>query len=203
MLVYLCSSNTEKLKELSLVAQDSDLEVLPLPGLKEIAPPDETGTTFEANASQKALYYSQFTSELVVADDSGLEVDALGGAPGVLSARFAEPAASDANNNDLLLKRLGGSPLRTARFVCVVVAAKMGRLLFTARSHVDGEILAELQGRNGFGYDPLFFYPPFRRSFAELTPEEKLQVSHRGKAMRELLAFLLRFEADRRETKQD
>src|SRR3954453_15758662 len=126
MLVYLCSSNAGKLKELSLAAHGSDLQVLPLPGLKEISPPEETGTTFDANAAQKALYYSQFTSELVVADDSGLEVDALEGAPGVLSARYAGYAASDADNNALVLKRLDGQPLRTARFVCVVVAAHGG-----------------------------------------------------------------------------
>jgi XTP/dITP diphosphohydrolase len=198
MVVYLCSSNGGKLKELSLAARGSDLEVLPLPGLKAICPPEETGTTFEANASEKALYYSQFTSELVVADDSGLEVDALGGAPGVLSARYAGPEASDTDNNALLLKRLRGQTLRTARFICIVVAAQTGKPLFTARGQVEGEILKEPQGRNGFGYDPLFLYPPLYRSFAELSPEEKLQVSHRGKAMAELLRFLDQYASGHR-----
>jgi XTP/dITP diphosphohydrolase len=193
MIVYLCSSNTGKLKELSLAAQGSGLEVLPLPGLREIATPEETGSTFEDNAAQKALYYSMFTSELVVADDSGLEVDSLGGAPGVLSARYAGPNASDDDNNRLLLKTLEHKTVRTGRFVCVVVAAQMGKRLFTARGQVEGEILKEPRGQNGFGYDPLFFYPPYGRSFAELTAEEKLKVSHRGKAMAELLRFLRQY----------
>lgn len=191
MIVYLCSSNTGKLAELSLAARDnSGLEVLPLPRLKEIPAPEETGVTFEANASLKAIYYSQFTSELVVADDSGLEVDALGGAPGVFSARFAGPAASDDENNALLLERLRSGKTRTARFVCAVAAARQGECLITARGHAEGEILLEPRGSNGFGYDPLFYYSLLGRSFAELTAPEKLAVSHRGKAMREMLRRL-------------
>src|SRR5436305_15123600 len=124
MIVYLCSSNSGKLKELSLAAQGSGFEVLPLPVLKEIDAPEETGRTFDENASQKALYYSQFTSELVIADDSGLEVNALGGAPGVLSARYAGPNAEDHENNALLLEKMRDEDARTARFVCVVVAAR-------------------------------------------------------------------------------
>ena len=190
MIVYLCSSNRGKLKELSLASQGSGLEALSLPHLREISPPEETGVTFEENASQKALYYSHFTSELVVADDSGLEVNALGGRPGVLSARFAGPNATDADNNALLLKLMDKEERRTARFVCVVVAAKAGERLFTARGEVEGTLLRQPRGEGGFGYDPLFFYPPFERSFAELTPQEKLEVSHRGKAMAELLRLL-------------
>jgi XTP/dITP diphosphohydrolase len=193
MLVYLCSSNTGKLKELSLAAQGSGLEVLPLPGLRDIPPPEETGVTFEENASEKAVYYSQFTSEVVVADDSGLEVDALNGAPGVFSARFAGPEAHDDANNALLLKLLHGQEKRTARFVCAVVAARRGECLFRGRGEVEGEILSAPQGVNGFGYDPLFLFPPLGRSFAELTAEEKLGVSHRGKAMAALLSFLKRY----------
>jgi XTP/dITP diphosphohydrolase len=190
MIVYLCSSNGGKLKELSLASQGSGLEVLSLPRLREISPPDETGETFEDNASQKALYYSHFTSELVVADDSGLEVDALGGRPGVRSARFAGPNATDTDNNALLSELMKGKELRTARFVCVVVAAKAGEHVFTGRGEVEGTLLRQPQGETGFGYDPMFFYPPLKRSFAELTAQEKLAVSHRGKAMAELLRFL-------------
>jgi XTP/dITP diphosphohydrolase len=193
MVLYLCSSNKAKLKELSLAAQGGSLEVLPLPGLREIPPPEETGSTFEENASEKALYYSQFTPELVVADDSGLEVDALNGAPGVFSARLAGPEAQDYENNALLLDLLSRQEERKARFVCAVVAAQQGRCLFTTRGEVEGEILTAPQGSNGFGYDPLFFYPPFGRSFAELTSDEKLRVSHRGKAMAALLQFLKRY----------
>src|SRR6476661_10718785 len=104
MVVHLCSSNPGKLKELTFAARGSGLEVLPLPGLRKISPPEETGSTFEDNASDKALYYSQFTSELAVADDSGLQVDALGGRPGVFSARFAGSNANDAQNNEFLLE---------------------------------------------------------------------------------------------------
>lgn len=190
MIVYLCSSNKGKLKELSLAAEGSGLQVRSLPGLREIPAPQETGSTFEENASEKAIYYSQFTSEVVVADDSGLEVDALNGAPGVFSARFAGPEAEDYENNALLLELMGDEEERKARFVCAVVAARAGERLFTARAEVEGEILRAPQGLNGFGYDPLFLYPPFRRSFAELTSQEKLAVSHRGKAMAALLNFL-------------
>ncbi len=190
MVVYLCSSNRGKLEELSLAAQGSGLQVLALPGLREIPPPEETGSTFEENASEKAVYYSQFTPEIVVADDSGLEVDALNGAPGVFSARFAGFGANDEANNALLLQRLRGQKNRTARFVCAAVAARRGECLFRQRGEVEGEILRAPQGVNGFGYDPLFLYPPFGRSFAELTGEEKLRVSHRGKAMAALLSFL-------------
>ena len=197
MVVHLCSSNPGKLKELALGAQGSGLEVLPLPGLREIATPEETGSTFEDNASDKALYYSQFTSEVAVADDSGLQVDALGGRPGVLSARFAGPDANDAENNALLLELMKGEEPRTARFVCVVVAAKAGKRLFTARGEVEGEILKEPRGAGGFGYDPLFFYPPLHRSFAELSSGEKLTVSHRGIAMAELLRFLRGYASTR------
>jgi XTP/dITP diphosphohydrolase len=203
MLVYLCSSNQGKLKELSLAAEGSGLEVLPLPRLKEIDPPEETGRTFEENASQKALYYSQFSSDLVVADDSGLEVDALGGAPGVVSARFAGSDAEDPENNALLLELMRDEERRTGRFVCVVVAAQAGKRLFTARGQVEGEILREPRGQNGFGYDPLFFYPPFNRSFAELIPAEKLNVSHRGKAMAELLRFLQGYASGTRPATQN
>src|SRR4051794_5156960 len=152
MIVHLCSSNPGKLKELALAAQGGELEVLPLPGLRDISPPEETGSTFEENASDKALHYSQFTSELVVADDSGLQVDALSGGPGVFSARFAGPNASDGENNALLLELMRDEERRTARFVCVVVAAKAGKRLFTARGEVEGEILREPRGPGGFGY---------------------------------------------------
>jgi XTP/dITP diphosphohydrolase len=193
MIVYLCSSNPGKLKELSLASEGSGLEVLSLPGLKEIPPPEETGLTFEENATQKAVFYSQCTGELVVADDSGLEVDALGGRPGIFSARFAGPGAGDKENNALLLHLMREEERRTARFVCAVVAAKAGQGVFTGRGEAEGTILREQRGEGGFGYDPLFFYPPLGRSFAELSPEEKLEVSHRGKAMAELLRFLKQY----------
>jgi len=191
MIVYACSSNPGKLREFALAAREAnlrDIAIEALPGLKQIAPPEESGTTFEENATAKALYYSRFTEETVLADDSGLGVDALQGAPGVWSARYAGPGATDEDNNNLLLRDLGNTAHREARFVCVVVLARKGRILKTAHGAVDGRILDAPCGHGGFGYDPLFFYPPLARSFAELKPEEKFAVSHRGKALRALFS---------------
>ena len=127
---------------------------------------------------------------LLFADDSGLEVDALGGAPGVYSARFAGPGATDAANNQLLLERMRGERGRSARFVCVIALADGGRLLQIFRGAVEGQILEEPRGPHGFGYDPLFYYPPFGCSFGEAAPDRKLTVSHRGKALRALFQHL-------------
>lgn len=194
MRVYACSTNPGKLREFALAAREAgrpDVTVEPLPGLgSQIPAPEETGATFEENASAKAVYYSRFTDDAVFADDSGLEVDALNGAPGVYSARYAGPDAMDEDNNNLLLRDLANVTHREARFVCVLAVARSGRILKTVRRSVEGTILAEPRGSGGFGYDPLFFYAPLERSFAELTPEEKFRVSHRGKALRALFERL-------------
>jgi XTP/dITP diphosphohydrolase len=193
MIIYACSGNPGKLREFALAARDSgtgNLSVAPLPDLKNIGSPEETGKSFEENAALKAIYYSGFTSELVFADDSGLEVSALGGGPGVHSARFAGLEASDSANNQLLLRRLESAGDRSARFVCVIAVAHRGHLLKTFRGVVEGRILHEPCGTGGFGYDPLFFYPPFHKTFAELTPEEKFSVSHRGQALRAMIEWL-------------
>ena len=190
MLLYACSSNTGKLAEFTLALPQShvtDVEIIPLPGLENITPPAETGATFEENAALKALYYSQFASHLVFADDSGLVVDALGGEPGIYSARFAGPQATDEQNNSLLLRRLEPGMNRHARFVCAIALAQAGHLLTAVQGTAEGEILEAPQGSAGFGYDPLFFYPPLGKAFAELSPEAKLAVSHRGNALRALL----------------
>jgi XTP/dITP diphosphohydrolase len=184
--LYACSSNRNKLAEFALAAGEG-VEILPLPGIDQLAAPEETGTTFEENAVLKAVYYSRFTHEPVFADDSGLEVDALGGAPGVLSARFAGPHATQAENNSLLLQQLAHSTQRAARFVTVLALAQFGQLLRTGTGTVEGEILHAPRGANGFGYDPLFFYLPLARSFAELADMEKFAVSARGNALRALL----------------
>jgi XTP/dITP diphosphohydrolase len=194
MILYACSTNPGKLGEFSLAAQEADLKnvsMKPLPQLNgKIPPAEENGTTFDENASAKALYYSGFTTKPVLADDSGLEVDALQGAPGVYSARYAGPNATDEDNNNLLLRELGHATHREARFVCALALAQGGRILTKARGVVEGVILAAPRGSGGFGYDPLFFYPPLNRSFAELTPQEKFQVNHRGNALRELFSRL-------------
>jgi XTP/dITP diphosphohydrolase len=157
--------------------------------------PEETGDTFEANAVIKALAYSRHTDALVFADDSGLQVDALDGAPGILSARFAGPGATDKANNDLLLAKLQQETTRTCRYVCVIALARAGNLLGTFHGEMDGEVLRQPQGEGGFGYDPVFFYPPLQRSAAELTREEKIRVSHRGSALRQMLSWLTETDA--------
>jgi XTP/dITP diphosphohydrolase len=193
MILHACSSNAGKLAEFSLAAEQAaggKFQIWPLPGLTQIAPPEESGKTFAENAVLKALYYSRFSEELVFADDSGLEVDALGGAPGIFSARFAGPDASDEENNRLLLEKvLGGQP-RGARFVTAIALAKAGGVITVAHGSVAGTILTEARGAGGFGYDPLFFYPPLQRSFAELSDPEKFAVSARGNATRNLLGWL-------------
>lgn len=190
--LYACSSNPGKLREFALAARECGADgilIEPLPGLKTMPPPEETGNSFEDNARIKAIYYSQFTTAPVFADDSGLEVDSLNGAPGIYSARFAGPDATDDANNELLLRRLGNRCDRRARFVCAIAVAEQTRVLHTVRGTVEGEILTAPRGENGFGYDPLFFYAPFERTLAELSGEEKFSVSHRGKAVRELLRW--------------
>jgi len=181
--LYCATTNPGKLREFRL-ALDGTFEVEALPGLAGIPAPEETGATFEENAIQKALYYSSYCEEYLFVDDSGLEVDALGGAPGVYSARFAGPEANDAANNRLLLDRLQGVQDRSARFVCVVALTRAGKLIRTFRGEVEGRIVEELRGANGFGYDPLFFYPPFGCTFGEAPLERKMEVSHRAKALR-------------------
>ncbi len=165
-----------------------DVEVLF--DLKNIAPPEETGSTFEENAAQKAIYYSRFTDAAVFVDDSGLVVDALDGAPGVYSARYAGPDATDEANNNLVIERMRGRTNRNARFVCVVALASKGELIRTFRGEVEGQLLDAPRGPNGFGYDPLFFYQPFGCSFGEVSAERKMQVSHRGRALRAMREYL-------------
>ena len=190
MTVCCATGNPGKLREFRLAAAQAGVQVETLPGLAEMPPCKETGDTFEANAILKAEYYGRHASGLLFADDSGLEVDALGGAPGVYSARFAGPGATDEANNQLLLERMRGIRNRSARFVCVIALVNGGRLMETFRGAVEGQILEEPRGPHGFGYDPLFYYPPFGCSFGEAAPERKLTVSHRGGALRALFRQL-------------
>lgn len=189
MKVFCATSNPGKLREFQL-AFDVSIEVAALPGLASIEPPEETGVTFEANAILKALYYSKHCDGFLFVDDSGLEVDALAGAPGVYSARFAGPNATDTANNQLLLDRMRGVNDRTSRFVCVIALAKSGRLVRTFRGEVEGQLLEAPRGPNGFGYDPLFFYPPFGCTFGEAPLERKMEVSHRAQALGKMRAYL-------------
>jgi XTP/dITP diphosphohydrolase len=184
--VYCATSNPGKLREFQAAAPDFDLK---LPTV-QAEPPEEDGATFEENAILKAEYYGRLTEGYLFADDSGLEVDALGGAPGVHSARFAGPGANDEANNALLLERVKGIELRTARFVCVIALVKDGMLVRTFRGSVEGRILDEARGTGGFGYDPLFFHEPFGCTFGEASLADKMKVSHRAQALAEMFAYL-------------
>jgi XTP/dITP diphosphohydrolase len=188
--VYCATSNPGKLREFQLAAPDFDLRQLPRP----VAPPDETGATFEENAIGKAEYYGAFIDGYLFADDSGLEVDALGGAPGVHSARYAAShlngEATDADNNALLLQRLTGATDRRARFVCVIALVKDGKLVRTFRGAVEGRILEAPRGSGGFGYDPLFYYEAFGRTFGEAPIGDKMLVSHRAQALEAMFIYL-------------
>ena len=189
MRIWCATGNPGKLREFRLAGSVLGIEIEPLPDLKSIEAPEETGATFEENAALKAAYYSRFAPGLLFADDSGLEVDALCGEPGVLSARYAGGAGDDANNA-LVLERLGDRSDRTARFVCVIAVAEAGVVKATFRGTVEGEILREVRGGGGFGYDPMFYYPPFGCSFGEVDGERKFGVSHRGVALRAMLGWL-------------
>ena len=199
--VLVATSNQGKIRDLVGAAAAHDIEIAALPDFSSLPSVVEDGLTFAANASKKAEYYSQYSDgELVIADDSGLEVDALQGAPGVRSARYAADEHSpddesgnsdDEANNSRLLRELHDVPneYRTGRFVCVIAVARNGHTLATFQGKAEGILLHAPRGSNGFGYDPLFFFPQIEKTFAELTAEEKAQYSHRGAAFRQFLEW--------------
>lgn len=189
--LYLASGNPGKLREFRLAAAQRGISVEPVPNFLELPSCLEDGKTFAANARKKALHYSALVSGHVFADDSGICVDALAGAPGVYSARYSGPEATDASNNARLLTDLkrSGSNDRSAHYVCVIALALEGKILEMFVGRADGEIVDSPHGSSGFGYDPYFYFPPLRRTFAELSPQEKFEVSHRGAAFKRLLEF--------------
>jgi XTP/dITP diphosphohydrolase len=190
--VLLASSNPDKLREYRELARDSGLEVDQMPNLRELPPFEESAPTFAENSAGKALHYSPFSSELILSDDSGLVVPALGGAPGVRSARYAEPQATDADRVRKLLRDMEGKQgdERRARFVCVTAIALRCRILAVVSDCVEGMVTIKPCGMRGFGYDPIFFIPALDRTFAEAIPREKNKHSHRGKAFRKVLELL-------------
>ncbi len=178
-----------EIRSLMGVAIQRNVEVTTLADMAPVAEPRETGKTFEENARIKALHYAQAFKVLCVADDSGLAVEVLGGMPGVRSARYAGPGATDAQNNAHLLHELSKHPRPwKAAFVCVGVAALPGRVVAQATGKLQGEILPVARGQEGFGYDPLFFVTSLGKTLAELPTETKNGISHRGEAMRALIA---------------
>jgi XTP/dITP diphosphohydrolase len=197
--ILIATSNPGKLRDFAGAALRHGVKVSGIPDFSSLPAVVEDGLTFEANARKKAEAYSRHVpGEIVVADDSGLEIDALNGAPGVHSARYAadEPHRAEANtdddaNNDKLLRKLRGRAPenRSGRFVCVLAAARDGETLATFRGTAEGTILDAPRGANGFGYDPLFYFPQIKKTFAELSAEEKSRYSHRGAAFRKFLEW--------------
>jgi XTP/dITP diphosphohydrolase len=191
--LILASGNPGKLREYQfLAAGHAELELALLAGFSVLPEFPEDAPTFAENAAGKALYYSKHSDGLVFADDSGLVVPALGGAPGVLSARYAGPGASSGQRNAKLLAELQGKmgAERAGYFVCVIAVANRGRCLAVVSGKVDGKILQQPRGTGGFGYDPVFYFPQLGKSFAELDAEEKNRHSHRGKAFLRLMEIL-------------
>ncbi len=190
--LYLASSNLGKLREYLELAQGSGVAVGLLPRFGEFASFDESAPTFAENAAGKALHNSRFTHEAVLADDSGLVVPALGGAPGVYSARYAGPRATDRERVEKLLREMRGKEglERRARFVCVTAVAQAGRAIAVVSDLATGVITSEPRGAGGFGYDPVFLFEALGRTYAELTRDEKNAYSHRGKSFRKLLYMI-------------
>ena len=190
--LLLASSNRHKLEEFRALAAGSGLELDLLPGFDALAAFDETAETIAENAAGKAIHYSRGAAERVMADDSGLVVPALGGAPGVRSSRYAGPEGDAGKNIRKLLEAMAGKKGqdRAGRFVCIVAVARAGRVEAVFSAAVEGTILEAPRGHGGFGYDPVFFYEPAGKTFAELPREGKNRVSHRGRAFRKLVAYL-------------
>jgi XTP/dITP diphosphohydrolase len=197
--ILIATSNPGKLRDFAGAAAPHGIEIAAIPNFASLPTVIEDGLTFEANARKKAEEYSRYApGEIVVADDSGLEVDALNGAPGVHSARYAaeQPHLANENtddeaNNARLLRELKKFPpeQRAGRFVCLLAAARDGKTLATFRGTAEGVILDSPRGTNGFGYDPLFYFPQIQKTFAELSAEEKADYSHRGAAFRQFLEW--------------
>jgi XTP/dITP diphosphohydrolase len=194
--LYLASSNPGKLGEFRALARSAapsvPIELELLPSLNSLPTFEENALTFAENAAGKALHYSRLRDVLVFADDSGLVVPVLGGAPGVQSARYAGPTATSAERIAKLLAELKGKggEERRAHFVCAIALAEHGRAIAIVSGRTDGEILQSPCGDGGFGYDPVFYFPTLNRTFAQVSEEEKNEHSHRGKGFRRLLSFL-------------
>jgi XTP/dITP diphosphohydrolase len=191
--LLVATTNPGKIREIRQLLAALPLELLTLDAWPEVTPPEETGQTFEENARAKALYYANATGELTVAEDSGLAIDALDGAPGVESARYGGTDLPYPEKFVLLYDALrakgAADAAGAARFVCALALARDQRVLFETRGTVEGRIAPEPRGTGGFGYDPIFFYPPFGQTLAE-AGDRKAAVSHRGEAFRALAAFL-------------
>lgn len=194
--LLIATTNANKVREIRQLLAGLPIELVTLEAWPDLVAPEETGRTFEENARLKARHYAEATGELTVAEDSGLAIDALGGAPGVESARFGGVDLPYPGKFALLdaALRAAGHRESPARFVCALALVHAGRVLFETRGTVEGRISPEPRGTGGFGYDPIFFYPPFGQTLAE-AGDRKAAVSHRGKAFGKLRAFLLKADS--------
>jgi len=190
--LLIATANQGKTAEIKTYLADLPIEVLSLSEINVREFFQEEGQTFLENARGKSLFYSRNWEDLILGEDSGLEVDFLRGAPGILSARFSDPDATDEKNIDKVLSLMEGVPFekRQARFVSCMVLSRRGEILAAIREDVRGFITREKSGESGFGYDPIFFYPPLNTTFANLTPAEKNNISHRGRALKRLKDYL-------------
>jgi XTP/dITP diphosphohydrolase len=184
--IVLATRNRGKTKEISNLLRDFPIEIKNLDDFATISEIEEDGETFDDNAFKKASFTAKMLGLPAMADDSGLEVQALGSAPGVHSARYAGPDATDQDNNAKLLKEMVGKGNRAAAFMCVISIAVPSGVALTYEGRCEGLIAETPAGNHGFGYDPLFYYPPLKKTFAQLSVEEKNRVSHRGKALAEM-----------------
>jgi len=208
MRLLVATTNSGKIREIRALLEGAPIQLITLDAWPRLEAPEETGRTFQENSRQKALYYAVATGETTVAEDSGLEIVALGGLPGVESARYGGPRTPYPEKFELIEAALHtasghrvGSATdhatraeadRSARFVCALTLARGRDILFETRGVIEGRIVMPPRGTGGFGYDPIFFYPPYGRTLAEVTAEQKAAASHRGQAFRALKSFLLR-----------
>ena len=191
------TGNEGKMREIRMIMGEIGLEILNMKEAGILITPEENGATFEENARIKARAVAVYTKELVLADDSGLEVDYLNGEPGIYSARYLGENVSYEEKNKDILRRMEGVPeeKRTARFVCAIAAVLPNGDVLTVREVVEGRIAYEIKGRRGFGYDPIFYVPELGKTTAELSDEEKNRISHRGKALRVMKEELKKYES--------
>ncbi|MDD8020680.1 MAG: XTP/dITP diphosphatase [Acidobacteriota bacterium] len=190
--LLLATTNKGKVREIKKLLPGLSFKIESLDNYPAFGRFQEKGETFEDNSRGKARFYSLKYPGIVLAEDSGLEVQVLGGKPGVFSARFSGRQATDKKNIKKLLKLMKNLPdsRRQAKFICVAAVAYQGKILKVYKGQLLGRILPEPRGQNGFGYDPVFFYPPLKKTLAELTTEEKNAISHRGRALRKVGAYL-------------
>ncbi len=188
----MATSNPGKAREIRALLKGLPVKILTLTDLGVRTPSPEKGRTFEENAREKSIYYSQKTRFLTLAEDSGLAIEKLDGAPGVLSARFSSPRPTDIKNNQKVLGLMKNLARRNrrAQFVCCLVLSQSGRVIKIVTGKVRGTISYSRKGQHGFGYDPIFYYHPYRKTFGELPSKQKNKVSHRGRALRKMKKFL-------------